>query len=38
MLQLNKKQKKNDLIDLLDDVLDENNPFNNKIIREGIYI
>ena len=35
MLQLNKK---NGLIDLVDDVLDENNPFNNKIKTEDIYI
>ena len=35
MLQLNKK--KNELIDLVDDVLDENNPFNNKIKTEDIY-
>ena len=26
------------LIDLVDDVLDENNPFNGKIITEDIYI
>ena len=36
MLQLNKKKK--DLLDLIDDVLDENNPFNNKIKTEDIYI
>ena len=35
MLQLSKK---NDLLDLIDDVLDENNPFNNKIKTEDIYI
>ena len=35
MLQLTKK---NDLLDLIDDVLDENNPFNNKIKTEDIYI
>ena len=27
-----------DFIDLVDDVLDENNPFNNKIKTEDIYI
>ena len=37
MLQLNKKTQ-NDLIDLVDNVLDENNPFNNKIKTEDIYI
>ena len=31
------KKKKNELIDLVDDVLDENNPFNNKIKTEDIY-
>ena len=31
MLQLSNNKKKYDLIDLGDDVLDENNPFNNKI-------
>ena len=36
MLQLNKKNQ-NDLINLVDDVLDENNPFNNKIKTEDIY-
>ena len=36
MLQLNKK--KNDFIDLVDEVLDENNFFNNKIKKEDIYI
>ena len=30
MLQLNQK-KQNDLIDLVDDVLDENNRYNDKI-------
>ena len=37
MLQLNQKKKQNELIDLVDDALDENNPFNNKIKREDIY-
>ena len=37
MLQLSKK-KQNDLIDLVDDVLDENNLFNDQIKTEGIYI
>ena len=36
MLQLNKK-KQNELIDLVDDVLDENNSFNNKIKTGDIY-
>ena len=31
------KKKQNELIDLVDDALDENNPFNNKIKREDIY-
>ena len=31
------KRKQNDLIDLVDDVLHENNPFNNKIKTEYIY-
>ena len=31
-------EQKNGLIDLVDDVLDENNPFNNKIKTEDIYI
>ena len=31
------QKKKNELIDLVDDVLDENNPFNNKIKTEDIY-
>ena len=31
-------EQKNGLIDLFDDVLDENNPFNNKIKTEDIYI
>ena len=35
MLQLNKKK---DLTDFVDDVLDENNPFKNKIKTEVIYI
>ena len=35
MLQLNKKK---DLLDIIDDVLDENNPFNNKVKTEDIYI
>ena len=35
MLQLNQKK---DLLDLIDDVLDENNPFNNKVKTEDIYI
>ena len=37
MLQLSKK-KQNDLIDLVDDVLDENNLFNDQIKTESIYI
>ena len=37
MLKLNKKNQ-NDLIDLVDDVLDENNPFNDLIKTEDIYI
>ena len=37
MLQLNKKNKMT-LIDLVDDVLDENNPFNGKIKTEDIYL
>ena len=37
MLQLN-KTKKNDLIDLVDDMLDGNNPFNDQINSENIYI
>ena len=37
MLQLNKKNKMT-LIDLVDDVLDENNPFNGKIKTGDIYI
>ena len=36
MLQLNKKNKMT-LIDLVDDVLDENNPFNSKIKTGDIY-
>ena len=32
------QKKQNDLIDLIDNVLDENNPFNNKIKTEDIYI
>ena len=32
------QEKQNDLKDLVDDVLDENNPFNNKINTEDIYI
>ena len=32
------KKKQNDLIDLVDDMLDENNTFNNKIKTEGTYI
>ena len=36
MLQLNKK-KQNELIDLVDDMLDENNSFNNKIKTGDIY-
>ena len=32
------EQTKNDLIDLVDDVSDENNPFINKIEAEDIYI
>ena len=32
------EQKKNDFIDLVDEVLDENNFFNNKIKKEDIYI
>ena len=36
MLHLNKK-KKNYLIDLVDDVLDENYPFNDKINTENLY-
>ena len=31
------KKKQNELIDLVNDVLEENNPFNNKIKREDIY-
>ena len=39
MLHLIKtKTKQNDLINLVDDVLNENNPFNNKIKAENIYI
>ena len=30
--------KQNDLIDLVHDMLDENNPFNNKVKAEDIYI
>ena len=37
MLKLNKKNQ-NDLIDLVDDVLDENNPFNDLIKTEDTYI
>ena len=37
MLQLNKKNQ-NDLINLVYDVLDENNPFNDLIKTEDIYI
>ena len=37
VLQLNKKSKMT-LIDLVDDVLDENNPFNGKIKTGDIYI
>ena len=37
MLQLSKKNQ-NDLIDLVDDVLDENNLFNDQIKTESIYI
>ena len=37
MLQLNKKTQ-NDLINLVYDVLDENNPFNDLIKTEDIYI
>ena len=37
VLQLNKKNKMT-LIDLVDDVLDENNPFNGKIKTGDIYI
>ena len=37
MLQLNKKNKMT-LIDLVDDLLDENNPFNGKIKTGDIYI
>ena len=36
MLQLNKKNQ-NDLINLVYDVLDENNPFNDLIKTEDIY-
>ena len=32
------QKKQNDPKDLVDDVLDENNPFNNKINTENIYI
>ena len=32
------KRKQNNLIDLVDDVLHENNPFNNKIKTEDMYI
>ena len=32
------QKKQNDITDLVDDVLDENNPFNNKIKTEDIYI
>ena len=38
MLQLNKKNKLTFKQNLVDDVLDENNPFNNKIKTEDIYI
>ena len=39
MLQLTKKKKKkNDLIDLVDDMLHENNPFNDQINTKGKYI
>ena len=37
MLQLSKKNQ-NDLIDLVDDVLDENNLFNDQMKTESIYI
>ena len=37
MLQLSKKNQ-NGLIDLVDDVLDENNLFNDQIKTESIYI
>ena len=37
VLQLNKKNKMT-LIDLVDDLLDENNPFNGKIKTGDIYI
>ena len=33
-----KKKKKNDLIDLVDDMLHENNPFNDQINTKGKYI
>ena len=32
------QKKQNDFIDLLDDMLDENNPFNDQIKTEGKYI
>ena len=38
MLQLNKKNKLTFKQNLVDDVLDENNPFNNKIKTEDTYI
>ena len=33
-----KKKKKNDLIDLVDDMLHENNPFNDQINTKDKYI
>ena len=37
MLQLNKKNQ-NEFIDLFDDVLDEDNPFNDTTATEDIFI
>ena len=36
-MQLQNK-KRNDIFDLVDDILDENNPFNDELKTENVYI